>query len=154
MKGSRSIDSIKWDIFTYGLGLCGKSEIKYTFSQSGIRFLTCLGVFPLLSSSILFSMAIQAPSRAVFLDQKPQTAPGLSENRRNIRESAGLSSTSEMKQLLSRRARGSTRGAAGGEQERREKSCQYLCASRPNCRDWQHFKKQEEHRFCGIKDKS
>lgn len=95
MNGSRGEDSIQWQSFTYELRSSNKFEFKYTFSLSGICFLTCLGVFPLLSSSILFSMAITTPSSAVFLDQKRWTAPGLPGNRRNIREWVGLSSTSE-----------------------------------------------------------
>ena len=103
--------------FEHGLRERNKSKIKCTFSPIGIWFLTCLGVLPLLSSSIRFSMATGAPYHTVFLGQKRQTAAGLPGKGRNNRELTGLSSTSDMKQLLSRRARGSTRGAAGGGQE-------------------------------------
>ena len=125
--------------FAHGLRERNKSKIKCTFSPNGIWFLTCLGVFPLLSSSIRFSMATAAPSRTVFLGHKCKATAGFPGKGQNNRELMGLSSTSDMKQLLSRRARGSTRGAAGGGQEGRGKRHKHCYTSRPNWSSWQHF---------------
>ena len=93
MKGFRRGIFIYGHIFEYGPSECNKSKIKCTFSPNGIWFLTCLGVFPLLSSSIRFSMATVAPSHTVFLGQKRKTVAGLPGKGRNNRELMGLSST-------------------------------------------------------------